>query len=195
MMYLKVYRDSELRSLDSCRVTHGKFEFRGVLDTTVMANLFAEDISLMPVVVESGPVVVRIDEQQQSLTGTPLNDSLMSFIRQKTAIDLQIQALTQKEGRLVMSGMEFSDVVDQLNTEYAALSVKGEQLVTQFVKRNYNNVLGPGIFMILTSSLPYPMLTPQIEEILATATPQFLSHPYVRDFVGAAHHNMQQLYE
>ena len=40
--------------------------------------------------------------------------------------------------------------------------------------------------MILTSSLPYPILTPQIEEILTHATPYFLGHPYVKEYIEKA---------
>ncbi len=194
-LYLKVYDDDDLRKMDSCRVTHGKFEFRGTMDTTVMANLFAGEQSLLPVVIESGDLRVRIDDVDQRISGSPLNDTLYNFIRQKTQLDNQISELLQREGRLVMDGVDFDDVVRILNAEYLSLSVQNDELVTGFIKRNYNNVLGPGIFMIMTSTYSYPVLTPQIEEILITAPPYFRNHPYVKAYERMARDNMLKLQE
>ncbi len=195
MLYLKVYDDDDLKKMDSCRVTHGKFEFKGNMDTTVMANLFAGEQSLMPVVIESGDLKVRIDDIEQFISGSPLNDTLYNFIRQKTQLDNQISELSQKEGRLVMDGVDFDEVVKILNAEYLSLSIQNDELVTGFIKRNYNNVLGPGIFMIMTSTYSYPILTPQIEEILITAPPYFRNHPYVKAYEEMARDYMEKLRE
>ena len=46
--------------------------------------------------------------------------------------------------------------------------------------------------MILTSSLPYPVLTPQIEEIITNATPYFLGHPYVKEYIRIAEENREK---
>ena len=47
--------------------------------------------------------------------------------------------------------------------------------------------------MILTSGYPYPILTPQIEEIMSKATPYFKNNAYVQRYMQAAHENMQQM--
>lgn len=192
-LYLKVFHDDDLRNLDSCKVTHGKFAFKGTVDSTIMANLFAGKQSLMPVVIESGDLTVRIDEVSQQMSGSPLNDTLYSFIRQKTQLDNQLAELPQREGRMVMDGMDHDEVVALLNADFRLLTIQSDELVTGFIKRNYDNVLGPGIFMIMTSTYPYPMLTPQVEEILATATPRFESNPYVVAFLKMARANMEKL--
>ncbi len=195
MLYLKVFDIDDMAKMDSCRVTHGRFEFKGNMDTTVMANLFAGEQSLMPVVIESGELKVRIDDISQQITGSPLNDTLYNFIRQKVQLDNQISELAQREGRLVMDGVDFDEVVRILNTEYTVLSNKNDELVTGFIKRNYNNVLGSGVFMIMTNSFNYPVMTPQIEEILTSATPYFINHPYVKAYVEAARENMEKMRE
>ncbi len=193
MMYLKVYDTDDLRNMDSCRVLHGKFEFRGTMDTVVMVNLFAEEQSVMPVVLEGGELTVRIDDVAQQMSGSPLNDSLYNFIHRKTQLDNQISELSRKEGRMIMDGMEFDEVVAHLNAEYASLKQMNEALETSFIKRNYNNVLGPGIFMIMTSTYTYPIITPQIEEILTSATPYFMSNDYVKAYTKMARQNMEEL--
>lgn len=47
--------------------------------------------------------------------------------------------------------------------------------------------------MILTSSYPYPVMTPQIEEIMAKATPYFKNDVYVKNYIKAAKENMEQM--
>lgn len=193
MLYLKVFDNQNMKDIDSCCVTHGKFTFKGNADSIVMANVFWGNQSLMPVVLEGGDVEMKIDEVAQVAMGGPLNDSLYSFIKRKTQIDNLLAELPRKEGRMVMDGMEHEEVLAQLNSEARQLSLKGDQLVTGFIKQNYTNVLGPGVFMIMTSEYAYPVLTPQIEEILIGAPSSFLNHPYVKEYLKVARENMDKL--
>ena len=193
MLYLKVFQDTDLKNLDSCFVTHGKFTFSGNMDSTVMANLFIGNQSLMPVVIEGGNIVLKIDEVAQTVTGSPLNDSLYNFIQRKTQLDNQLAELPRREGRMVMDGMEHDEVVARLRLEAQQLNRESDALVTGFIKRNYNNVLGPGIFMIMTSEYAYPVLTPQIEELIMGAPDYFLNHPYVEQYLKVARENMEKL--
>lgn len=79
-LYLKAVKDQELKNIDSCDVVHGKFRFTGLLDTIRMASLYMDDESIMPVVVEKGEIEIKIDNANQRVSGTPLNDKLYEFI-------------------------------------------------------------------------------------------------------------------
>jgi len=193
MLYLKVYDNKDLKTIDSCNVMHGKFSFRGNVDSTMMANLFLGNQSLMPIVLEGEGVSLKIDEMAQSVTGSPLNDSLYAFIQRKTQIDNQLAELPRMEGRMVMDGMEHEEVMARLQAMAHELNLQSDQLVSNFIKRNYNNVLGPGVFMIMTSELAYPVLTPQIEALLIGAPSYFLNHPYVKEYLRVANENMEKL--
>ena len=186
ILTLKVYADGELRSIDSTRVVHGRFSFGGSMDSTMLANVFLGDLSVMPLVLEDGEVKVNIGETQQSATGTPLNDTLSGFIQRKTQLDAQMAELPHLESQMIMDGTDYDEIMYELGKQSQQLAAENDQLITRFIRANYNNVLGPGIFMILTSSLPYPVLTPQIEEILTHATPYFLGHPYVKKNIKMA---------
>lgn len=193
MLYLKVFDKHDLKNMDSCSVTHGKFTFKGYMDSVVMANLFLGDQSLMPVVLEGGEIVLKIDDISQMVSGSPLNDSLYSFIKKKTQLDNRLADLPRKEGRMVMDGMDHDEVVAHLRAEAQQLTMESDMLVTSFIKQNYNNVLGPGVFMIMTSEYAYPVLTPQIEELLVGAPSYFLNHPYVLEYQRVARENMEKL--
>ena len=195
MLTLKVYADSDMVDIDSARVVHGRFEFRGGMDSTMLVNLFLEGRSVMPLVLEEGTVQLTINETQQSATGTPLNDSLSNFIQQKAQLDARMAELPHLESQMVMDGYDYDDITYELDKLSRDLMSENDILVTRFIRENYNNVLGPGLFMILTSNLPYPILSPQIEEIVTEATPYFLGHPYVREYLKAARENEEKLHE
>jgi hypothetical protein len=193
MLYLRVYKDSDMCAIDSSRVVHGRFKFRGMMDSVMMANVFLDNSGVMPVVLEDGDVRVRIDENSQSATGTPLNDSLTNFIQKKSQIDARMAELPNMEAKMIMNGIDEDQIDAELGEQARKLEIENDRLITRFIRTNYNNVLGPGVFMIMTSGFPYPILNPQIEEIISQAPPYFKNHPYVKEYLKAAESNMEKL--
>ena len=186
MLTLKVYVDGKMQSIDSTRVVHGRFSFGGGMDSTMLANVFWGDLSIMPIVLEEGEVTLQINETQQMATGTPLNDTLSSFIQRKTQLDARMAELPHLESQMIMDGTDYDEIMYELGKQSKQIADENDRLITSFIRDNYYNVLGPGIFMILTSSLPYPILTPQIEGIIMNAPPYFLGHPYVKKYIEEA---------
>ena len=68
-----------------------------------------------------------------------------------------------------------------------------DSLETQFIISNFDNVLGPYAFRMLTAEYQYPMLTPQIEEIMSKATPKFKGDFYVSEYYRAAREIMARM--
>jgi len=193
MLYLRVFKDSDMCAIDSSKVVHGKFKFRGIMDSVMMASVFLENSSVMPVVLESGDVSVNIDENMQSATGTPLNDSLSNFIKKKSQIDARMAELPTKQLRMIMDGIDEDQIREELAEQARELEIENDKLITRFIRANYNNVLGPGVFMIMTNSFPYPIMNPQIEEIISQAPPYFKNNPYVKEYIRVAESNMEKL--
>ena len=92
-LYLKALKEGAVKNLDSCDVVHGEFHFAGLLDSVRMANLFMDDESIMPVVLEEGDIVVKIGPTGPSVGGTPLNDSLYHFIDKHNQLVSQMNEL------------------------------------------------------------------------------------------------------
>lgn len=192
-LYLKVFADNEMQVIDSATVTHGRFAFNGTLDSTVLANLYWGDASIMPLVLEPGPVEITIEETQQTASGTPLNDSLSAFVRRKAEIEYALAEMPRRESRMIMEGLDHDLVLAQLREEAEELTSTNDALVSRFIRQNYENVLGPGIFMVLTSTQRYPILTPQIEALTLNAPSYFLNHPYVKQYLEVARRNKEQM--
>jgi hypothetical protein len=79
MLYLKVLSNNDFKKIDSCDVVHGQFQFCGTFDTVRLANIFMDDESILPLVIESGDITIKLDNTQQNVSGTPLNDELFKF--------------------------------------------------------------------------------------------------------------------
>ena len=188
-LYLKTVKNGELQSIDSCEVVHGEFHFAGLLDTVRMASLFMDGESIMPLVLEEGEVVIRIENALQSASGTPLNDSLYVFIDKHNQLTDRMAELSHRQSQMLLDGIDEDQIDRQLSIEANEIAQEEDKLVTQFICDNFDNVLGPGIFMMITSQYRYPVLTPQIEDIMSKATEEFKNNPYVREYYQAAQEN------
>jgi len=192
-LYLKAIKDGELKNIDSCDVVHGEFQFAGLLDTVRMVSLYMDDESIMPLVLEEGDIVVKIDNAFQSVSGTPMNDSLYKFIDKHNQLTNQMTELSHRQSQMLLDGIDEQLINRQLNSEAARITAEEDQLVTSFIVSNFDNVLGPGVFMMVTSQYRFPVLTPQIEDIMSKASKKFKEDPYVKDYYQTAQENEQRM--
>jgi hypothetical protein len=188
-LYLKALKGGEVKNIDSCDVVHGDFHFAGLLDTVRMANLFMGDESIMPVVLEEGDITIKIDNASQSVSGTPLNDSLYKFIDKHNQLSNRMNELSHRQSQMLLDGIDEEEIDRKLSAEANAIAAEEDELVTKFVINNFDNVLGPGVFMMITSQYRFPVLTPQIEDIMSKATEHFKNDPYVKDYYKTAQEN------
>ena len=192
-LYLKAVKNDELKSIDSCDIVHGQFHFNGILDTVRMANLFMDDQSIMPVVLEEGEIVIKLDNAAQSVGGTPLNDKLYKFIDKHKQLDNRMSELSHKQSQMMLEGVDELTINEHLNAEAEKIAAEEDKLVTSFIVENFDNVLGPGVFMMITSGFNVPVLTPQIEDIMSKATEKFKNDPYVKEYYQVASENMAKM--
>ena len=192
-LYLKALKNNEFKNIDSCDVVHGEFHFTGLLDTVRMASLYMDDESLMPVVLKKGEIVVKIDPARQLVGGTPMNDSLYKFIDKHNQLTNRMNELSHKQSQMLLEGLDEETIDRQLANEAAKIAQEEDNLVMKFIEANFDNVLGPGVFMMITSQYRYPILTPQIEDIMSKATDKFKNDPYVKDYYQTAQENEKRM--
>ena len=184
-LYLKVMSEGDLKSIDSCEIVHGDFGFTGRYDSTLIGMLAIQDGG-MPIVIEKGDIKVSIDKMANKVSGSPLNDILYDFLDKHIQLANQMGELGHKEARMMLDGIDEQTIAQRLSQENQLLMMKADSLETHFILDNLDNVLGPYVFQMLTANYRYPMLTPQIEEIMAKATDKFKNDPYVRSYYSSA---------
>ena len=189
MLYLKVLSNNDFKKIDSCDVVHGQFQFSGTFDTVRLANIFMDDESILPLVIESGDITIKLDNTQQNVSGTPLNDELFKFFNKYNQLKNQEAELLHTHDRAIMDGSDMEAVTRHINAEAVRLMAEEDKLVTTFVTENFDNVLGPGVFFMMTIGYRYPELTPWIEDIMSKATDKFKNDPYVKDYYQKALEN------
>ena len=189
-LYLKVLKDTALKNLDSCDVVHGQFHFAGSVDSVRVGTILLDENNGLPVVLESGDIQVKIDNTQESVTGTPLNDKLTKFRQKFTQLMNQSAELVHVHDQAIMNGKNMNSVNAKLAAENDRINQRMDKLVTKFVEDNFDNVLGPYIF-INTCMNRYnaPMLDAWIEDIMSKATEKFKNNPMVKEYYEAAQQN------
>ena len=144
---------------------------------------------MLPLVLESGCITVKLDDTQQVVSGTPLNDKLFGFFKKYQQLQNQQRELVHKHDQAIMNGSDMQVVTAKLNEEAMRLSDQEDKLITSFVTDNFDNVLGPGVFFLVTMGNQYPMLSPWIEDIMSKATDHFKNDAYVKDYYQKAQEN------
>lgn len=194
-LYLKTVQDGELVKIDSAEVIHGLFSMKGKMDSVQMVTLYMDDESIMPIVLERGKVTVTISNMEIKAEGTPLNTALYEFIRKRNDLEVSIGELEQKETRMVMDGADYEEIHRQLVSEGDSLVNEMNKYVKKFISDNYENVLGPNVFIMLCNSLPYPVMTPQIDDIIKDAPYSFKDNKMVKEYLKKAKENMKLIEE
>lgn len=193
MLYLKVPDGEILKIIDSCEVLHGAFTMKGDVKEPLFTQLFMDGDNLMPVVLESGHIIITLDEAGMRASGTPFNDQLYNLINARTKYNSQLDELEHRENLLMMDGVSHDEAVARFAAQRDTIMRRSRDLMVDFMHANYDNVLGPNVFIMLCSTLPYPMITPEIEMILNDAPPAFCENPYIKEFVAMARENMLRL--
>ncbi len=185
-IYLTVLHNNEPKNIDSCEVVHGQFSFSGTVDSVRVAM-----IGQLPVVLEEGDITVKDDNTQSSATGTPLNDKLSDFMRKYQQIINQYSELQRRPYQAMMNGEDMNAVQVEVEKKSNELNNRMDKLLTGFVTENFDNVLGPWVFLNACSMRfnGVPMTDAWVEEIMSRAPQKFKSNPLVSQYYRKAQEN------
>ena len=192
MLFVKIARGNEMIKIDSAEVIHGVFSMEGIVDSTVIASLYMDDESIMPFVMEDGDIKIQIDNADIMVSGTPLNDKLYHFVKSRNILLDRVYEVERLESRMIMDGKSEDEIAEEVVKEREKLSKELDDLAKTFIQENYDNVLGPGVFIMLCNSFPYPVLTPVIEEIVNNAPENFKNDTMVKGYMEIARENMKK---
>lgn len=180
---------SSQQTIDSCEVLHGQFSMSGKLDSVQVVQLYlGSDISV-PIVLEEGEVGIDITGSSIILSGTPLNERLYSFLTTRDSLSLLRAELPRVESSMILEGYDEDYIIDYLGSEEMKYVRAIDQLETEFIKANYDNILGITWFLQLCTqayrTFGYPTTTPQIDELYLQAPETFRQHPDVVTYMKA----------
>ena len=161
---------------------NGKFTVKGQIDSATMANLFIGEDIVIPIVLEEGEISVDLKAEDLVWGGTELNETLYKFFKSRDSLQTQLRDIQKMEYEMTVNGVDEQTINQRLMAEMQKVSAKEDVLTTSFIKSHYNDALGVGVFVMLLSNMQYPVMTPQIEDILTTAPDAFKQHKLVKKY-------------
>lgn len=196
VIYLKTGNEDLWRVIDSAEIVHGKFSMKGKLDSVQMVSIFMDGENYMPMVLEDGSIEIEITPTGFNVKGTPMNERLYAFFREKASLDEQIEEASHVESQLIMGGSSPEKAHLKAREKVAGVTRQVRALTKSFIEENYENVLGPSVFlMVCASSFPYPLLTPELEEIYDKGPASFRENKEMKKYISKARENMEFLKE
>jgi len=171
MIYLQVPEASGYSSIDSSRVTDGKFEFVGAVDTLRMLYVAIQGVQrVQPFVAGEGNVEMSIDSiGNVTVKGTALNDKYQGYLDKRASLQKEMQ----EKGRAISEEMDKAKAENRVTPEFEKeIESKYEALMNDvrsypytFAKENMNNVVGQYVFLDRGRSFDLK----QLEEIMPMA--------------------------
>ncbi len=194
-VYINIYEDGKWKKVDSTEIVHGKFSMKGEVDSVMFATLFMGGEAIMPVILEKGKINVRITDNILDVKGTHLNNALHQFFKNRISFEKRFEEIHEREYKSIVTGDNYESLQKTFKDENEAVLNEMNDYMIGFIKENYENVIGPNMFMFLCSSLPYPVINQQIEEIIKDAPSCFVENQLVKEFMLKANQNMKLIYE
>lgn len=194
MLFIKMLgTDRAWKSIDSCEVVHGEFSMRGTIDSITMATLFMDDMPILPMVLEKGTIKIKISNQETRVSGTTLNNALYGFLDKQNELQKKVEDLLHKESQMILNGEDPDEAYEMINREGQKLSDDMKKIVVDFITDNFDNVLARGVFLLIANNMTYPMITPEIQQIMDKAPASFKDNAMVKEFMTAAEENMKRM--
>ena len=181
-LYLIEYLPSRITKFDSCKVNHGKFQMRGVIDSTRLVFLCKGDRPIIPIYMEKGRTKVTIMPTEMTASGTRQNDLFYSFLQRKIAIDNRFEDLSQRRSSMSRSGFD-SRKMELVQDSLRMIVDECEEMICSFMDQNYNEPAAVGVFMMLSAS-PSTEISPLLRRILDSAPKEFLDKSYIKYYTG-----------
>ncbi len=89
----------------------------------------------------------------------------------------------------MMESASIRDAHNQYIKEVHSLERKMQRLTDSFIQQNYENILGPNLFMSSYGDTNFPLLTPEIKNIMEKAPDVFKNNSQIKHFISRAREN------
>lgn len=181
-VYLRMLDDAGT-VVDSAEVVHGTFKMSGNVDSVMMLMLCMDDEGITPLVLENGYLSVDISNNETAVSGTPLNDSLYSFLKHKKDIDTKLNEMDTEIARRVLAGDNYDVVKMEVGDECDSLCNGYNSYIEDFISSNFDNVLSSGVFLLICRSTPREALPESFSSLIRSAPDDFKSQPIVAEYL------------
>lgn len=179
-VYVKRQSGDEIVTVGNCRINSGSFGIKGDADTTFLAVLYLGNMPVVPFVVESGEIKIDIDGGNVNVSGTVLNDELDRFMAKKDSFDIALDEVLGSEARMIMDGVPADEARDIVERKFVSLTTELELYVDGYIRRHYNDVIGPCVLKMYCADVPYSLLNERVKKLIEDAPDVFRNDSFVK---------------
>lgn len=164
-------------NIDSTVIHDGKFAFQGKAEMPIMGAIqypqFNDNNRPLPIVLEGGNILAIINNDL-SVSGTPLNDSLSSYIAGVQAINKELRFSFTEMRKLSNENQLTPEMEQTYKVTIDSLRTAYDLFCTNFIGYNNQNVVGAYALARTMSELT----TEQIEQFIANGSDNFRNSPF-----------------
>lgn len=184
--YMRPMTHTQNVYIDSCRVVHGKFEMTGPLDS-VQCVVISMGAFGIPLVLETGEVHISMQSSNIRVSGTPLNDAFYEFLDRRDSLMLVENDLWIRANDLQSRGYSDDYINSEIGKELLQTANVLDSIQCDFVKSNYNNVLGVSWFLQMcqeaSEQCGHYVVPPSLEKVYDDAPPVFKSNWDIQNYL------------
>ena len=162
----------QLINLDSTVIKNNAFEFKGTQDSTVnrvLTVLTKEGPRYIRFYLENGDIKINVNEETDSISGTPNNNAYQAFENQTAPLQQQMNEIRMAFRNPAMTEKESEDLM----TKYEELNEQMKAIVKNAIEVNIHNIVGVDIF----KSFVYDLTLTEKENILSQIPSNFDTDP------------------
>jgi hypothetical protein len=131
-------------------------------------------------VVESGEIKIDVDGGNVNVSGTVLNDELDRFMAKKDSFDIALDEVLGSEARMIMDGVPADEARDIVERKFVSLTTELELYVDGYIRRHYNDVIGPCVLKMYCADVPYSLLNERVKKLIEDAPDVFRNDSFVK---------------
>ena len=184
--YMAPMTSSNQTFIDSCRVVHGKFEMIGPLDSIQCVTIYMGSMGI-PMVLETGEVSINFQNSNIRVSGTPLNERFYTFLNTRDSL-----VFTQME---LFNKIATMSLYKAINNDYAQdaenlkkVTEKIDSLECEFIRQNYDNVLGVSWFLRMcdeaSANSGYFMIPDNLKAVYESAPKTFKLNREIQAYIN-----------
>lgn len=183
-VYVKRQSGDSISTVGSCRIEAGCFRMSGAVDTAYLAVLYLGNTPVVPFVVEPGNITINVEGDGAKVSGTLLNDELNLFMAKKDSFEVVINDILGSEARMIMDGISADEARERVERRFISLTTELEIYVDSYIRRHYNDIIGPCVLKMYCADVPYSMLNDRVKRIIEDAPEQFRNDRFVKGMLN-----------
>lgn len=179
VIFLKKRQSGEWITVDSAKVSNGKFSLKGNIEKAQMCYLLNEKLRFrIPLFLENSNITVNIDvnkPEDVKITGSKLQEAFNAYSREVKSFNDKLEDLYKQYSNIKEKGNE--DLIEKIDSSYMAIDGEKTNFIKKYIGNNNKSLAAP---YILFRELSYSLEVKELDSMLNLIDTTLLSSVYYK---------------